>query len=276
MPCFHPIQAWRQAATGPVYLGAAPPGVEPLKLPCSKCAGCRASAARQWALRCQLERQQHEKAAFTTLTYDDEHLPPTLAKRDLQLWLKRVRRSSPDRSIRFFACGEYGEKNGRPHYHAIVYGVGKTDAALLDAAWQRGHTVTYDASPATIAYTAGYTAKKYMPLRDIHKERVDPETGEVYTWQLPFLQMSRRPGLAAFAKQWPSSWRSYAILNGAKAPVPRFLHEAWKAQATAEEQLQLIEEKKIALAETTPEMLRAAEHIAHAKYLIATGRRRVA
>lgn len=85
-----------------------------------------------------------------------------------------------------------------------------------------------------ISYTAGYTAKK-IGWKLEAGERVDPETGEVYTWQPPFIQMSRRPGIGAHARQWPHSWRSYAVHNGQQMPVPRFLHESWKQQASREE-----------------------------------------
>lgn len=97
-----------------------------------------------------------------------------------------------------------------------------------------------------------------------HGERVDYETGEVYQWQPPFIQMSRRPGVGGHARQWVNSWRLFAVANGHKIPVPRFLHEAWKLQATPLEVEELLFEKTKLAAhrDSSAERLEAAEKIA--------------
>ena len=227
------------------------------------------AAAKAWALRCRLELQLHDSAVFTTLTYSDEKLPPTLRKVDLQLFLKRLRRRlGSTRPVRFFASGEYGERTARPHYHAILYGLDKDrDADLIEATWGNGHTHTDSVSPASIAYVAGYTAKKIGWRREEAQERVDPETGEVYQWQPPFVQMSRRPGIGGHARQWPSSWRLYAVDDGYKMPVPRFLHDSWKAQASKEEIEELLDIKsRLPRKDTSETALRSRELSAISKH----------
>jgi hypothetical protein len=277
MPCHHPIRAWR-TDSGDVRLNKEVPDAAPLALPCGGCLGCRTSAAKAWALRCQLELQQHRNAVFTTLTYDPQHEPVTLEKRHLQLWLKRVRKAlGTARPIRFFASGEYGEKRGRPHYHALVFGAAQNDAQLLDAAWGMGHTRTERITPARIAYTAGYVNKK-IGYKLEAGERVDPETGEVYEWQPPFIQMSRRPGIGGSAREHTQSWRAYAVQNGTKMPVPRFYHEAWKRTATAEmiEQLEYERQQSRATKPTvTRAYLDAAEAIAKSKAALTADRRKL-
>lgn len=234
MPCFHPLPAWR-TPQGAISLAKARPDGEYMRLPCGTCLGCRQANAKAWALRCRLELQEHAHAVFTTLTYSDENLPPTLEKRHLQLYFKRLRRAT-DQSLRFFASGEYGERTVRPHYHAIIFGISDAEHLKLDAAWGLGFTTTAPATPERIAYCAGYTAKKIGFKQRALVEQVDPETGEVYTWQPPFIQMSRRPGIGAAARdRYPNSWRLYAINDGYKMPVPRYFHDAWKKQATAQE-----------------------------------------
>lgn len=109
-----------------------------VQIPCGNCIGCRLEYSRQWANRCMLELKYHESAYFLTLTYNDGNLPihwhvdeatgeaapvATLVKRDWQLFMKRLRRAFPDQKLRFFMSGEYGEKNMRPHFHAIVFGL---------------------------------------------------------------------------------------------------------------------------------------------------------
>lgn len=234
MPCYHPIEAW-QRGDGQLSIGKETPDAERLALPCGACLGCLQKRAQAWSLRCHLEARQHEKSAFATLTYSDEHLPETLSKRHLQLWAKKVRRAIGP--FRFFASGEYGETTARPHYHALMFGVGEEAREAVERAWGRGHVRLTRLTPRRISYTAGYAAKK---VGDRAKQKllrkIDQETGELlYEWQPPFLQMSRRPGIGAAAKAHVQSWRDFAVMNGQKMPVPRYLHEAWTEAANQEE-----------------------------------------
>ncbi|WP_209313267.1 MULTISPECIES: hypothetical protein [Enterobacterales] len=54
----------------------------------------------------------HETNCWLTLTYADEHLPwteygfPTLDRRDVTLFLKRLRKAIAPLKIRYFGCGE--------------------------------------------------------------------------------------------------------------------------------------------------------------------------
>lgn len=237
MACYYPIPAHR-TGSGTITLHKEPPDSrEALSLPCGTCIGCRTSAARAWSLRCQLELQIHKHATFTTLTYEDEKLPPTLRRRDLQLFLKRLRKRLDTRRLRFFAAGEYGEQNQRPHYHAILYGARENDRDLIHDTWGAGFTQTVAVTPAAIAYTAGYCAKKISWRQEADQERIDYKTGEVYHWQPPFLQMSRRPGIGGHARQqYTNSWRLFAVdYNATRLAVPRFLRKAWDELASLDQ-----------------------------------------
>lgn len=285
MLCLHPHRGWR-STNGDVRFGGKPTEADvPIDINCGACLNCRKRDARAWALRCQLELTQHDSATFTTLTYDDLHLPPTLRKRDLQLFLKRLRkrlpsdrraarRSPPTRPLRFFACGEYGETTSRPHYHAILYSTSDGDGHSIQEAWGLGHTHTVAVTPAAICYVAGYTNKK-TDYRDKPHERVDPTTGEVYRYQPPFRQMSQ--GIAKHAKQYTDAWKDYAIYNGVKISTPRYLHQAWKDAATPQQLEQHKYEKilqhEILLADTT-ELQRQQQR--DAAYLIARAQQRLA
>lgn len=210
---------------------------------------------------------EHKSAAFTTLTYDEKHLPPTLQKQHLQNFLRRLRkrlkRQKPARTIRFFAAGEYGEKTERPHYHAILYGASEADAQIIQEAWPHGGTYTVRANPKSISYVAGYSAKKYGDQAKAKEERVDEETGEVYNFQPPFLQMSLKPGIGANAKnKFKKSWRHVAIHNGRKEAVPRYLHQAWKENATEMEK-EILENEKHELMKTI-KMTEAERRVAEA------------
>lgn len=96
-----------------------------LLVPCGKCYLCRINKRREWSLRLVHESCYHEDKMFLTLTYKDDKIPYnfSLKKTDLQLFFKRLRKAT-GKKFKYFATGEYGEKNNRPHYHALVFGIG--------------------------------------------------------------------------------------------------------------------------------------------------------
>ncbi len=76
-----------------------------------------------------LESLSHLQSCFVTLTYNNENWPykGQVSGRDTQLWIKRLRKKFSARKIRYYAVGEYGDKNGRPHYHFILFGIGQSE-----------------------------------------------------------------------------------------------------------------------------------------------------
>lgn len=137
------------------------PGVK--IVPCGQCIECRLAYSRIWADRMMLELKEQKKAIFLTLTYDrnhmhvseyenvvctdflprckneilldDQYLVPkygSLSKRDVQLFLKRLRKEFAPLKLRYFAAGEYGESTLRPHVHMILYGIGLEDFKLCE------------------------------------------------------------------------------------------------------------------------------------------------
>lgn len=86
MPCFHPLTAIRKRGENTFRIGRENDTfepytdyntgelVEPIKIPCGKCVGCRLDYSRTWADRCVLEGKSFEHNWFVTLTYDDVNL----------------------------------------------------------------------------------------------------------------------------------------------------------------------------------------------------------
>lgn len=231
-----------------------------LLLPCGSCVGCQISRAREWAIRCSLEEQLHPVSSFVTLTYHDKYLPPTLSRPDLSRFVRYMRRRVG--SFRFFGCGEYGERTHRPHYHAILFGTADHEAA--QRAWAKGFVTMDRVTPARISYVAGYCAKKlgfYRPKG----EEIDFSTGEIYEHQPPFLQMSRRPGIGGDFRRYWRSWRRSAIWQNRPFPVPRFLHQSFRENASESELAQLEMEKVESRGVLTVRELFASEDIASAR-----------
>lgn len=123
----------------PFYLGSLP-------CPCQKCLPCLKARQRIWMHRLLLEEKLHAHNAFVTLTYDDDHLPSggTLQHRDVQLWLKRLRKALGSQKVRYYLAGEYGENTARPHYHVVLFGVSAEAIAGPECVVSRGHVVFVD------------------------------------------------------------------------------------------------------------------------------------
>lgn len=110
-----------------------------------------------------LEHLCSPDAVFLTLTYRDEDLPDDsmLCKRDLQRYIKAIRNHyRKTRRIRYYACGEYGERTHRPHYHAIIFGVYDYEAPAISKLWPYGGVAAGTVTPESIQYVAGYVCKK--------------------------------------------------------------------------------------------------------------------
>lgn len=135
-----------------------------------------------WTARLCLEVESWPVTSFVTLTYDDEHVPrrddgvPVLYKRDLQLFWKRLRKAL-DRPLRYYACGEYGRQTWRPHYHAVVFGLGEDRADLVLKAWKQGIVQLDPFTPERAAYVAGYTVDKMTSKDDERLKGRPPEFG---------------------------------------------------------------------------------------------------
>lgn len=234
MPCYSPIRG---------VLVSSPDGRRSLafsrkavgkgvSLPCGRCIGCRLERARQWAVRVMHEAKMHDESCFVTLTYDEAHLPKdgSLSVEHCQLFLKRLRSRLGKQRIRFFLCGEYGDKLGRPHYHAILFGWTPPDrvlikgsgelslwtSSLLSETWGHGFASFGQVSFDSAAYVANYATKKV----------VGEKAAQHYRGRRPeFLLMSRRPGIG---RPWFDAYGSdvfpsdEVIVRGVQCRPPRY------------------------------------------------------
>ena len=183
MSCVHPLSAYQCTDGSIVFDERRKHDISrSLQLPCGQCIGCRLERSRQWAMRCLHEAQLHENNCFITLTYDDAHLPGdrSLHYSDFQKFLKRFRKSLGGAKIRYYMAGEYGEKFGRPHWHACIFGYDFHDKKLfkrtaagsliytsehLKKLWPFGHSSIGDVTFESAAYVARYI----IPTRNISK-----------------------------------------------------------------------------------------------------------
>lgn len=251
MPCYHPVKGYYSAsktALGKRAVVFKRKGAlvdRPVTIPCGRCIGCRLERSRQWAVRCTHESQLHASNSFITLTYDAGNLPPygSLVVSDFQKFMKKLRKAlgKNGKRIRFFHCGEYGELEGRPHYHAIIFGYDFPDkykwrttdrgdtlyrSPLLESLWTAGSSEIGEVSFESAAYVARYSLKKVTgPMADEHYSRVNLDTGEIVKIQPEYVTMSRRPGIGAgwFDKYRTDVYpRDQLTLRGKQMRPPRF------------------------------------------------------
>jgi len=149
-----------------------------LRVPCGKCTQCRKQKSGEWALRLTHELDSWDYAIFVTLTYPgDFHYPQaySLEKNHLQLFFKRLRKLIEPKKIKYYACGEYGSRTKRPHYHAIIFGLGFKDKQDIMDAWNindwKSKIVKRKsfgiAERKSIRYVTNYINKKWSgPLAD--------------------------------------------------------------------------------------------------------------
>lgn len=264
MPCYHPLLAYR--LDGKITFNKPFVYAKGFNLPCGQCIGCRLSYSRQWAIRCVHEAQMHENNCFITLTFSPEELekrknPASLDVSEFQRFMKRLRKKY-GKGVRFFHCGEYGEKNKRPHYHALLFGVDFGDRELwstrdgvklyvsdnLSKLWPYGFSTIGDVTFESAAYVARYVMKKVRGegAPDHYSNWLDPITGEITEVKPEYATMSRRDGIG---KTWFDKYKNdvfpndYCVIRGHEVKPPRY-YETLLKQYYPEEHEELKAKRK--------------------------------
>lgn len=192
--------------------------------------------------RIMLEASLHANNAFITLTYSDETLPASgsLIRKDLQDWLKRLRKAISPARVRYYAVGEYGEISQRPHYHVAMFGYsnclrGRSRLGLMNelvtierkccpncdliaATWQKGGIYVGALEIKSAQYVAQYVMKKMTSMQDPRLHGRWPE----------FALMSRRPGLGVDAMHEVASVLMSFNLDKTQTDVPSVLQHGKK------------------------------------------------
>lgn len=199
------------------------------QIPCGHCMPCRLKYSKQWATRCVLESEMWPENWFLTLTYNDENHPIAdeftdkngitwvndgnwngcLEPRDLVLFNKSLReeyRTKYDHTgIRFYACGEYGTKSWRNHFHEILFNCPIKPSELkyykttedgnilytcekFEKIWGKGFITIAHMNWSTAAYVARYVTKKWTGSDSIEHYAMKGQIPE-------FCRMSNRPGI---------------------------------------------------------------------------------
>lgn len=193
-----------------------------------------------------------------------------------------------DINVLFARYLETGEKYGRPHYHALLFGVDFADkkfnrrtqagekiytSETLQHLWTNGYSSVGNVTFASAAYISRYVMKKRTG--DGNKqdyEILDLDTGEITRKKKEYNCMSRSEGIG---KTWLNTYHSdvYTLdkvitRSGKELRPPRYYDKLYKRYDAARlEHLKHVRELE-ALAQKehhTPERLAVQETVANAK-----------
>jgi hypothetical protein len=243
------------------------------------------------------EASLHKNNSFITLTFNNENLPKnhSISKKDLQKFFKRLRKKMSPETMRYYACGEYGERNNRPHYHAIIFGYDFPDKQLytvndgialyrsktLESCWKYGFSTIGEVTFESCAYVARYVMKKRKGDDDTedkngktnkqHYELLDEKTGEIHQLEPEFCLMSRKPGIGSdwLLKYKSDTDKDFITLRGVKMKLPKFYDMMLEKIESKEEHIKRKNRRKMSIhvnkEEHTDERLRVKEKVKKAQ-----------
>lgn len=198
-----------------------------LEVPCGQCMPCRIARREEWSLRLMHESLFWDSCLFITLTYDQEHLPKngSLVPNDLTKFFKRLRKRIGDRKIKYFACGDYGGKFDRPHYHILLFGLdylSMDDRQIIKDCWtlcdwdMLGKSPFGDVTPQSIRYVCKYIEDKVIGKESIYaydKNDILPT----------YAVMSKGIGRSYAQENYEKIFKELQCdVNGRTYPVPRY------------------------------------------------------
>lgn len=210
----------------------------------------------------------------------------SLSRRTHQLFVKKLR-AATQAKLRYYMCGEYGEKLERPHYHYLLFNYNFNDrvyshtsdsgeklyiSPTLNRIWSYGKAWIGEVTYESCAYVASYVMKKMTGSKaEEHYLRQD-EAGNDYWLEAEFNAMSRRPGIA---KTWWDEFNADVHTddvvirkNGGKMRPPRYydkLLELMDPAAMALIKFNRENRGREAEADNTPARLEVKENVLKAK-----------
>lgn len=213
-------------------------------VPCGKCIQCLQERKDAWCYRLFLESQTSKHSYFVTLTYDNASLPlrkhsddsfvryidyikyksiefvsESLYPKDLTDYWKRVRKALPDKSIKYYACGEYGDKDGRPHYHFVLFN-SDCDApfleSVIDDKWQFGFVKIEPLIYPYIEYVTKYITE------NVNFTAVEPHQVEYFQRQSHGLGLE---GYFSDVKYFGSNYKTTMLPSGKVITTPRYFRK---------------------------------------------------
>jgi len=227
-----------------------------LLVPCGKCIACRISRVAEWTTRMMHQLEESKVGCFITLTYANDFLPKggTLDKKELQLFMKRLRKFLEPTKVKYYACGEYGDEENRPHYHIALFGWqpdlkkmrkhGRYWESLeLNPIWPYGNNTVGTLTKDSCQYVAGYMKKKYS--KNMYPSEI----------QQPFAFISQGMGKNYAEEKGLTDPNSEITKNGERMTRPRYYQKLWKAEGHEDSRKAMLNMKSVLREEELMEKL---------------------
>lgn len=223
-------------------------------VPCGHCINCYNNKRNDWSLRLQFEAfATTYVTTFVTLTYADECLPTTsdgkfvLHYPDVQNFVRAIRYDLKKYNVtmRYFFCGEYGDKLKRPHYHGILYFntdnkpmskerflVDVLDKLFRDN-WKFGIYDIASADDSALHYVTKYCVKSFTDdTKSPYRERM------ICSTKPPIGLSWLTPERVAYYKSHKD--KLYINHNGFKYNLPRIFRKKLHPQKLTQHEIELL------------------------------------
>lgn len=222
------------------------------------------------------EARFYDETSFLTLTYRDETLPAggSLDLPAYQRFLKRLRKHLAPVRVRFFGCGEYGDRTERPHYHLVILGhafladrkhhsgtgsLKLYTSETLDKLWPDGFATIGSVTHDSAGYVARYVTKKVTGDREKVEAHYRGRTPE-------FMTCSKNLGLEYFrqfkADLYPDDFQ---VFKGRKMRVPRYYDKQLPEEYLATLKEQRMQRALARASNNTPDRLAVREEVTKAR-----------
>lgn len=221
-------------------------------LVCGKCPPCLKRRVDEWVFRLMEEEKVSTHAHFVTLTYAPHSVPlsrnnfMTLHQPDFTNFMKRLRKISYGKKLKYYACGEYGSSNKRPHYHAIIFN--NPDKLHYRDAWslidrktgkpnQIGQIHVGDLTNDSAAYCL-----KYMEKREYIRKFSRDDRKKEFSTQSQHLGLSYlSPQIIRYHRSRP--FELYIVTKGGKKiAMPKYYREKIWNEQERQQQLRVIKD----------------------------------
>lgn len=236
---------------------------------CRKCDECIATRRHGWVSRAMAEKAMWPHALVLTLTYSEDTEESRDGARmfcyaDVSAFLKRLRRAadylSPGARVRFLCAGEQGDRNGRCHWHLIVYSdvdltalgkfrrsgyfvshrrdlvsVGKTKRRLNWSLWPHGFVLVQEPDQGGMNYVLSYCLKDQF---SVERSRGTAREAKVENFATGLFRMSKAPAIGEdfLMRKLEALAEAGAVLPSLRIKVPE-MRGYWHPSGVLREKL---------------------------------------
>lgn len=228
---------------------SAPLDIKGVKVACRSCDFCVGRRIHSWCARAMMEKESLGQAVVLALSYSEETEHSRRSARvfdykDVQELLWRVRRGvayhlKRTGVVSFIAAGEQGERNGRCHWHIVIFsevdvlGLGKWSAPYgpcsdrseiitpdgkparrrLWSLWPHGQVVVQEPDYGGMRYALAYALKDQFNVRNSVGTMREAKS-EVFA--TGYLGMSKKPPIGA---RWIDAYVDRCRVAGVVPPT---------------------------------------------------------